>query len=396
TRATATAPGRYSPYTAIRQSPVPTRRTTPLLAEHQAVMAQLPTTLSSLQRSRISLFLCHLEQQSLSWSALAPAAGEVRPAALEAAVNTAITQHGLHPGARPAINRAFNLVLVAPSARVYLIPAWSEHQAVMAQLPITLPSQYRSTISRFLCHLEQQGLHWSTLAPAAGEVRPAALEAAVNTAITQHGLESGTRAAINHAFNVFLQGPSGRVQRIPVSPEHQAVMAQLPTTLSRDQRNKISRFLCHLEQQGLHWSTLAPAAGEVRPAALEAAVNTAITKHGLQSSTRAAINHAFNLALQGPSGVVRLIPVWPEHQAVMAQLPTTLPRQHRSTISRFLCHLEQQGRSWSTLAPAAGEVRPAALEAAVNTAITQHGFQTNTRAAINHAFNVVLRGPSGR
>ncbi|MEO4017944.1 hypothetical protein, partial [Pseudomonas rossensis] len=137
----------------------------------------------------------------------------------------------------------------------------------------------------------------------------------------------------------------------------------------------------------------APAAGEVRPAALEAAVNTAITQHGLQTGTRAAINHAFNVVLQGPSGVVRLIPVWPEHQAVMAQLPTTLPRQYRSTISRFLCHLEQQGLHWSTLAPAAGEVRPAALEAAVNTAITQHGLHPGTRAAINRAFNVVLRGP---
>ncbi|MEO4017910.1 hypothetical protein, partial [Pseudomonas rossensis] len=288
---------------AIRQSPVPTRRTTPLLAEHQAVMAQLPTTLSRDQRNKISLFLRHLEQQSLSWSALAPAAGEVRPAALEAAVNTAITQHGLHPGAR---------------------------------------------------------------------------------------------AAINHVFNVFLQGPSGVVRLRPVSPEHQAVMAQLPTTLSRQQRNKISRFLCHLEQQGLNWSTLAPAAGEVRPAALEAVVNTAITQHGLQTNTRAAINHAFNLVLLAPSGVVRLIPVWPEHQAVMAQLPTTLPRNQRNRISRFLCHLEQQGLSWSTLAPAAGEVRPEALEAAVNTAITQHGLDPGARAAINHAFNVVLRGPSGR
>ncbi|MEO4017930.1 hypothetical protein, partial [Pseudomonas rossensis] len=198
------------------------------------------------------------------------------------------------------INHAFNVVLLGPSGIVRLIPVWPEHQAVMAQLPTTLPRQHPSTISRFLCHLEQQGLRWSTLAPAAGEVRPAALEAAVNTAITQHGLEPGTRAAINHAFNVFLLAPSGRVRLIPAWPEHQAVMAQLPTPLLRDQRNRISRFLCHLEQQGLHWSTLAPAASEVRPAALEAAVNTAITQHGLHPGTRAAINRAFNVVLRGP------------------------------------------------------------------------------------------------
>ncbi|MEO4017924.1 hypothetical protein, partial [Pseudomonas rossensis] len=201
---------------------------------------------------------------------------------------------------------------------------------------------------------------------------------------------------INHAFNVVLLGPSGIVRLIPVWPEHQAVMAQLPTTLPRQYRSTISRFLCHLEQQGLRWSTLAPAAGEVRPAALEAAVNTAITQHGLQIGTRAAINHAFNVFLQGPSGRVYLIPAWPEHQAVMAQLPITLSTQHRSAISRFLCHLEQQSLSWSALAPAAGEVRPAALEATVNTAITQHGLHPSARAAINHAFNVLLRGPSGR
>jgi hypothetical protein len=80
----------------------------------------------------------------------------------------------------------------------------------MEQLPPTLSIQQRSTISRFLCHLEQAGQHWSTLAPAAGDIRPIALEAAVNTAITQHGLHQGTRTAINRAFDLLLQGPFGR------------------------------------------------------------------------------------------------------------------------------------------------------------------------------------------
>jgi hypothetical protein len=53
---------------------------------------------------------------------------------------------------------------------------------------------------------------------------------------------------------------------------------------------------------------LAPAADDVRPAALEAAVNTAINDHGLHKNTRAALNHGFNLALLGPSGQVRLTP----------------------------------------------------------------------------------------
>ncbi|WLG43184.1 hypothetical protein [Pseudomonas sp. FP1740] len=264
----------------------------------------------------------------------------------------------------------------------------------MAQLPKSLSSPYRSAISRFLRHLEQQNQRWSTLAPAAGEERPAALEAAVNTAIKDHRLHTSTRAALNHSFNLALVGPSGRVRQTPALPEHQTVMAQLPKSLSLPYRSMISVFLCHLEQQRQRWSALAPTAGEERPAALEAVVNTAIKGYGLQTSTRAALNHSFNLALVGPSGQVRLAPVQPEHQTVMAQLPERLDRSYRSKISRFLCHLEQQGQRWSALAPAAGEERTAALETAVNMAMQGHGLHPSTRAAINRGFKLKLKAPS--
>jgi hypothetical protein len=264
----------------------------------------------------------------------------------------------------------------------------------MAQLPKSLSSAYRSNISRFLRHLEQQGQRWSALAPVAGEKRPAALETAVNTAMQHRGLDEGTRAALNQGFNLALVGPSGHVRLAPALPEHQTVMAQLPDTLNSKQRSNISRFLCHLEQQNQRWSVLAPAAGEVRPAALEAAVNTAMQHHGLDNNTRAGLNHGFNLALLGPSGRVQLTLVLAEHQTVMAQLPKTLTPKQRSNISRFLCHLEQQDQRWSALAPAAGEKRPAALEAAVNTAIQDHGLNRGTRAAINRGFQLKLKAPS--
>jgi hypothetical protein len=81
----------------------------------------------------------------------------------------------------------------------------------MAQLPKTLNQSYRSNISRFLCHLEQQGQRWSALAPAAGEERTAALEAAINTAIKDHGLDERTRTAINRGFKLkLLKAPSRR------------------------------------------------------------------------------------------------------------------------------------------------------------------------------------------
>jgi hypothetical protein len=78
----------------------------------------------------------------------------------------------------------------------------------MTQLPKNLDRAYRSNISRFLCYLERQGLRWSALAPAANEVRPAALEAAVNTAIQHHGLAPGTRAALNRGFKLKLKTSS--------------------------------------------------------------------------------------------------------------------------------------------------------------------------------------------
>jgi hypothetical protein len=359
-------------------------------------MAQLPKNLSSQQRSNISGFLRHLEQQGQHWSALAPIASEERPAALEAAVNTAIKDHRLHTGTRAALNHGFNLLLQGPSGHVRLAPVQPEHQTVMAQLPASLNRSYRSKISRFLCHLEQQDQRWSALAPAAGDRRPAALEAAVNTAVQHHGLNPSTRAAFNQGFDLVLQTPSGQVRLAPVQPEHQTVMTKLPESLTPQQRSYISRFLCHLEQQGQRWSALAPAAGEERPAALEAVVNTAIQENRLHTGARAALNQGFNLLLQGPSGQVRLTPVLPEHQTMMAQLPSPLNSRYRSAISRFLCHLEQQGQRWSALAPAAGEVRPAALEATVNTAMQHHGLDPGTRAAINRGFQLKLKGPSWR
>ncbi|WLG43176.1 hypothetical protein [Pseudomonas sp. FP1740] len=357
-------------------------------------MAQLPEILNPRYRSAISRFLRHLEQQNQRWSALAPAAGGEHTAALEAAVNTAIKDHGLQTSTRAALNHGFNLALVGLSGQVRLTPVLPEHQTVMAQLPESLNKKQRSNISRFLCHLEQQDQRWSALAPAADDMRPAALETAVNTAMQDHELDPNTRAALNHGFNLALVAPSGRVRLAPALPEHQTMMAQLPQSLSRSYRSKISRFLCHLEQQDQHWSALAPAAGEKRTAALEAAVNTAMQDHGLHITTRAALNQGFNLALVGPSGRVQLTPGLPEHQTVMAQLPKTLNQSYRSNISRFLCHLEQQGQRWSTLAPAAGEERPLALEAAVNTAIKNHGLDERTRTAINRGFKLKLKTSS--
>jgi hypothetical protein len=188
-----------------------------------------------------------------------------------------------------------------------------------------------------------------------------------------------------------------RPSTAPVLPEHTALMGALPQGLSPSYRLHISRFLCHLERQDRAWSQLVPTGNtDVRPAALEQALNAGIREHGLQASTRAALNQAFGFVLQGESGVVRLAPVMPGHTALMGALPQGVSQQHRSGINRFLCHLEQQGRTWSQLVPAGNtDLRPAALEQAVNAGIREHGLHPGTRTALNQAFGFVLQGESG-
>jgi succinylglutamate desuccinylase len=354
-------------------------------------MRGLPATLIPPYRSHIKRFLGHLEQQGKSWSDLVPADSGVRPAALEQAVNAGIRDHDLHTTTRAALNQAFRLVLQAESGLVRLAPTFPEHATLMGGLPKTLNSSRRSHINRFLCHLEQQDSSWSDLVPADSGVRPAALEQAVNAGMRDHDLHTATRAALNRAFGLLLQGESGRVRLAPTLPEHATLMRGLPAELSSSYRSRINRFLCHLEQQGKSWSDLVPADSGERPAALEQAVNAGIRDDGLKPGTRAALNQAFRLVLQAESGLVRLAPTFPEHATLMRGLPATLSSSYRSHINRFLCHLEQQDSSWSDLVPADSGERPDALEQAVNAGMRDHGLDRGTRAALNQVFGLVLQ-----
>jgi translation elongation factor EF-1beta len=358
--------------------------------EHTALMRGLPATLSPQYRSNVKRFLCHLEQQGKSWSDLVPADSDVHPAALEQAVNAGIRDDGLNIGTRAALNLAFRLSLQAESGRVRLAPTLPEHATLMRGLPATLSQQYRSRINRFLCHLEQQGSSWSDLVPADNDVRPAALEQAVNEGMRDNGLKPGTRAALNQAFGLVLQGESGQVRLAPTLPEHATLIRGLPAALSPPHRSHINRFLCHLEQQDSSWSDLVPADSGERPDALEQAVNAGMRDHGLDRGTRAALNRAFGLFLLAESGRVRLAPTLPEHATLMSGLPAELSQPYRSHINRFLCHLEQQDSSWSDLVPADSGERPAALEQAVNEGMRDHSLDRGTRAALNRAFRYTL------
>ncbi|MFC0693015.1 hypothetical protein, partial [Paraburkholderia humisilvae] len=246
-------------------------------------------------------------------------------------------------------------------------------------------------VRRFLVHLEEQGQSWSQLVPAGSGAgaRPAALEQAVSEGIRHHGLQTRTRAAINHAFGFRLQGD---IQRAVDLQEHRDLLKDLPEELGQAYRSSVNRFLVHLEEQGQSWSQLVPAGSGAgaRPAALEQAINEGIRHHGLQPNTRAAINQAFRFRLQGD---IHRVPDLQEHKDLLKDLPEELGQAYRFSVRRFLVHLEEQGQSWSQLVPAGSGAgaRPAALEQAVSEGIRHHGLQTNTRAAINRALGFDLQ-----
>jgi len=147
----------------------------------------------------------------------------------------------------------------------------------------------------------------------------------------------------------------------------------------------VGRFLDHLGRQGLAWSVVS-----TNPAVLQAVVNGAITHQGLRSETRPALNRSFNLTLRGPTGLVRLAPFLPEHQSLMTQVrpSTALQSSDLSVVSRFLCFLEQNQLTWSSVSTNVPQ-----LEATVTIAINQFGLNGGTRTALNRAFNLNLRAP---
>jgi type II secretory pathway component PulM len=374
----------------------PHARLAPTLPEHIDLMKDLPEELDRRYHSNVNRFLMHLEEQGQSWSQLVPAGNGpgARPAALEQAVNEGMRQHGLPINTRTALNQAFGFKLRGDIKGAWSLvsPDLQEHKDLLKDLLEEQDPAYRSSIKWFLVHLEEQGQSWSQLVHAGtgADARPAALEQAVNEAIRHHGLPSNTRAALNQAFGFKLQGD---IQKAPDLQEHKDLLKNLPEELDQAYRSSVNRFLVHLEERGQSWSQLVPAgirSGAV-PAALEQAVTEGIRHHGLRHDTRAAINRAFELKLQGD--IKRLAPDLQEHKDLLKDLSEKLDHAYRSSVNRFLVHLEERGQSWSQLVPAGSGAgaRPTALEQAVNEGIRQHGLQSNTRAAINRAFGFKLQ-----
>ncbi|WP_175233344.1 hypothetical protein, partial [Paraburkholderia humisilvae] len=377
----------------------PRARLVPALPEHIDLLKDLPGELDRRYHSSVRRFLMHLEEQGQSWSQLVPvgSVAGARSAALEQAVNEGLRHHGLPTNTRTALNQAFGFRLQGDITIVRLAPDLQEHKDLLNDLPKELDPVYRSSVRRFLMHLEEQEQSWSQLVPAGSGAgaRPAALEQAVNEGIRHHGLQPNTRAAINQAFGFRLRGDIKKVRLAPELQEHKDLLKDLPEELDYRYRSSVNRFLAHLEEQGQSWSQLVAAGSGAgaRPSPLEQAVNEGIRHHGLQHNTRAALNQAFGFKLQGDTRIVRLSPDLQGHKDLLKDLPEELDRRYRSSVRRFLVHLEEQGQSWSQLVPtgSGAGARPAALEQAVSEGIRHHGLQTNTRAALNEAFGFTLQ-----
>ncbi|CAB3774109.1 hypothetical protein [Paraburkholderia humisilvae] len=284
----------------------------PALQAHLDLLMALPEGLSQPHRSAINRLLVHLEEQELSWPQLVPTdiggPGSRHPA-LEQAINDGIRHHGLHPGTRAAINRAFGLSARGRSRPLALPPTLQAHIDLMETLPEDLIQQYRSYITRFLVHLEDERLSWPQLVPAGSGpgARPPVLEQVVNEGIQHHGLHPGTKVAINRAFGFIIQATSNKVRLAPTLHSHIELMKALPEGLGPQRRSDINQLLVHLEKQGRSWSQLVPADSgpSARPPAPERAVDEGIRHHRLPSATRSAINRAFGFAIRAESRAAR-------------------------------------------------------------------------------------------
>jgi hypothetical protein len=168
------------------------------------------------------------------------------------------------------------------------------------------------------------------------------------------------------------------------SPEHRLMILLLEQDRVAGLQ-PIRDFLCHLENWVLRWSDLAD--GSTRPPQLEAWVNAAIDRLGLDSKTLDALNHAYSLELQADPGLVPGELMDQAHKDFLTKRP-----RHISLIKKFLLHLERWGTSLPDLLD--GTKKPPRLSAWLNAAVDVCEFPKLLQYRINTACKLNLKSSS--
>jgi hypothetical protein len=323
-------------------------RLVPAREEHRALMARLESApnWTRLELSLARKFFVHLESKGMLFTEDVSGEDHRR---FEQLVN----KHGELCQNRPALNRLFKLKLKAPIHDTSQ-PKLQEHRQRLRELPEELRREERKAISKFFCHLEQLDGSWSTVA-AQGVL---GIQKVVDDAVAQGQIEPTTHRTLNRAFKLALKEPRPPVRK-PVVPEHLALQDALPNNLRPTYRACIPHLLGYIESLGTSWAALVPDQGNPVQLQLEEFVNDAIARGQIRSETRPALNSAFGFTLRARSGRAKTFPMLPEHRCLIERLPAGLPLSARRNVTRFLCHLEVIGTSWSALVKEAADQDPA-------------------------------------
>jgi hypothetical protein len=147
-------------------------------------------------------------------------------------------------------------------------------------------------------------------------------------------------------------------------------------------------------------------ASEYPPSRLSAALaaqSTGAIRHGSENnarqvpypagSSRSSASGATSSVRSATPAYVKLLPLLPEHRALLDGIPEAVDKRHRSCVNRFLCHLERTSKHWADLVPAERGPgwRSDELEIEVDSAMRHSGLHTSTRAALNSSFDMSLR-----
>jgi hypothetical protein len=411
----ANTPQAHEPAAAVQLLPTRIQKPTNLAAvnltsAHQVVMMQLSSkTQKSADIVFVLRFLHHLESLGLDWDSLRGDTKVARPLELEAQVNAAINGNKVSSRLRSTLNRIYELRLQGNKGiRPIWKPTSPAHLKFIAEkIPPSASQKEIGHIRSVLGCLEADNIEWDAISqPLINNhlKRPLALEVWMNTAIAEGRIIDGTRNTFNKLFGLLIKPPVAEKYKLP---EHTELIATWSHKMVGRQKAQVVNFLVYLESIDSCWSHEIElpegSTDSKRPMRLEKTVNFATSrarKPRLHCETRAVLNSVFGYELRSS---ITPKPKKLEHLSFLDSLRTTLPNnkpnRRKVFISQFFYYLESENKLFSDvkrLIPGDQPRRPSELEKIVNELIANNKISGSLRSALNRAFNLDLKGPSGR